>query len=276
MIHQYMRGIGARWGLVAGIAGIALGAEPASAEEPTAAPPPYPPAGPAQPAQPPPVGPQPQGPPPGHGYGPPAQGPPPGYPPPHGYVQPAPPPAEPPKPKGPSPSERRETETVAMSAGIFFYEVIGVGVGATLGVHLAPNVLFEIDGYTAASAIPTMESDSAAVRFQLFPGEKIYVRVGARYRHLTNKEFIDFDGNDFDEDTVQNDVGPDFAVGSQWRPGGLLLSLDWIAIYAPLHAFDTVDRLVDPRNGEVLTETPADRSNRLDVRFAHLRIGGAF
>lgn len=179
---------------------------------------------------------------------------------------------EPMTPK-PDPDEGpRPLATITM--GVFYYQLFGAGFGGTIGVHVLPRTIIEVDAYRASSLVPDELSDSLAVRVQQILDEHFYVRGGLRYRVIEQKKVLDFD--DYEERYRQRDLGIDFAAGSRWDRGHLVLGIDIAGIYMPFEAFFAEEQTLDTSNDELLAADEQDIRLLVDVRLAYLYIGARF
>jgi hypothetical protein len=179
-----------------------------------------------------------------------------------------------PPPPAPAPEEAGPRPYVSLTMGIFYYQFFGVGLGATVGVHLLPQTVLEIDAYTAAALAPTQTSDSVALRVQQMVGKLAYVRGGVRYRRLELTRVLDFD--EYEEKLRQRDLGVDMAVGARWDRSNFILGVDGIGAYVPVQSFFTEQQVVDETNGELLAAERPGLRGRWDVRLGYLYLGARF
>ena len=149
---------------------------------------------------------------------------------------------------------------------------MGGGYGGTLGVHVLPTTVIEIDAYQARSLVFVHATSSAALRVQQFIGRRLYLRAGARYRLLELR--ADVDGtDDYERRTTQLDLGVDAAVGFRWDLSHMVLGVDAVGVYAPLTAYYSKEQTVDRTNGEVLDEAERGWRARWDFRAGYLYVG---
>jgi hypothetical protein len=160
---------------------------------------------------------------------------------------------------------------VSITAGIFYYQVFGAGVGATVGVHALPRTVIEVDAYRASALVPNDRTASVAVRAQQFLSDHLYVRGGIRMRQLERKKILDFD--EYESRFRQRDVGVDLAGGARWDVGSLVLGVDFAGIYMPFDAFASEDLTIDRSNGEILAATDRDLRMLVDMRLGYLYLG---
>jgi hypothetical protein len=175
----------------------------------------------------------------------------------------------------PMPPKPEETDVLrpylTFTVGIFYYEIFGAGYGATIGGHLSPQTVLELDGYRAGALAPTQTSTSVALRLQQIVGKNFYIRGGARYRQLELTRV--FETDEYADKLEQSDLGLDIAGGARFDRGNLVLGIDFLGAYVPITSFFTEQQVVDETNGELLLAEEQELRLRWDVRLAYLYLG---
>lgn len=196
----------------------------------------------------------------------------------HGYAAPQPPP-RPARKGSPKNRDAREDDKVALSAGGFLYNVLGIGVGAQLGVYATPDTLVEGDLLTAVALFPNVpQSNSFGLGVRQFVTSTFYLRGGLRYRMLrTEQSLLDFDP-EYDEYVERKDLGFDFALGNRWQIGSFVIGADWFGIYAPLAHLDAEAVVEHQKTGAEQRQDVDDDEidNQYDVRLVFLQVGASF
>jgi len=201
-----------------------------------------------------------------------------GYPP-YGYGYPPPPPP-PAKDETPKNDEARADDSVAINGGVYLYNVLGIGMGAQLGVYASPSTLIEADVLSGVAVFPDApQSNSFSLGIRQFVSPSFNVRAALRYRKLrTEKWFWDFDET-YDEYLEQWDVGFDIALGNRWQIGSFTIGADWFGIYSPLVTLDAEAVVENQHTGAEVQREDIDKDEvdqHYDIRLAFLQLGGSF
>jgi len=173
----------------------------------------------------------------------------------------------------------REGKVIALHVGGFL-EVIGVGLGAGVGVHVARDTLIEVDGMASAALTPSptaLASTSLGVR-QFVTGS-LYLRGAARYRYFARISESQPSAPNLGAVDVVSDIGPDVSLGNRWDIGVVTLGADWLGVYVPVTQITARQETVDDSTGEVVSSrelSRGDLSSPLEIRLFYVQLGLTF
>lgn len=137
--------------------------------------------------------------------------------------------------------DERATDTIALGAGTFLYNLVGVGVGAEVGLYLGADTLIFADATMAESRFPRATSTTIGLGLTRFIGDIFYLRGSGRLRGFTldiktDPELLEDEAREFPpaDEVETRDFGIDVAVGFQRKWGRFSLTTDVLGAYVPL------------------------------------------
>ncbi len=177
--------------------------------------------------------------------------------------------------------DRRLNDTLALSAGAFVYNLLGVGIGGEAAVYVGADTLLFVDATMAESRFPRATSTTAGLGLTRFFGDVFYARVSGRLRAFTlgiktSQELRDDEEREVPPaDAIETrDSGVDVAVGFRRQWGRFMLNADILGAYFPL-VVTAKAAYSDGPEGRV--RIPYEEREAVpEFRVAYLRAGVSF
>mgnify|MGYP007022322524 CR=1 FL=1 len=166
----------------------------------------------------------------------------------------------------------------------------GIGLAATLGLHISPDTLLEIQGRMAASAFAPgglygVIDLHAVAQVKHFLGNSFYLTAGGGVRELQGNFIIPEDyllSSVIDEGFMRSrDFVLNTGIGNQWQWDMFTVGVEWVGLSIPVHntqlTIDTIDREPNPpisfrRDAKAFL----DDTTQLTFRLFNLNVGASF